>query len=397
MIETFIGQGVSLKSNGNVNVKATVTTEADTYIVGVAIGGVAVGLSAAISILEPTVLTYIGTTPYKAATAGAATGTIGSLKAAGVNVENNTTTTASSTVLSVAGGAIAVNGNVLLVFNNTVAYAAINKMPVTATGDINVDAYMNSNANSFLGAATVGAVAVGVTVSYVRLGSENVALIDTSGAAVRAVNIHLYAGRDVAGKRNSSSASATALAASVAGIAVNLNAAVADNDSINNAEISGSGSLTADAALNVGANGTATANAEVIGISAGAISVAASVAVALLRSEQKALISGSHIKAGSLEVISRLNHNQQKSSIARLRTGSGGLITVTANVAVAYGRSSSMAKIDGASIDVTGGNINVGSYGNADVLSEITNLSVSAITANVMVGVAYSRLHYGIT
>jgi hypothetical protein len=83
MVETMIGQGVSLKSTGDVNVKATVTTEADTYIVGAAVGGVAVGLSAAISILEPTVLTYIGTTPYKQTpTAGSVTGTTGSITAA---------------------------------------------------------------------------------------------------------------------------------------------------------------------------------------------------------------------------------------------------------------------------------------------------------------------------
>jgi len=392
MIETFIGQGVSLKSTGDVNVKATVATEANTYIVGVTIGAVAAGLSAAISILEPTVLTYIGTTPHKQTpTAGAATGTIGSLEAVNVSVENNTTTTASSTVLSVAGGAVAVKGNALLVFNNTVAYAAINKMPVKAAGNINVDAYMNSQADSFLAANTGGAVAVGVTVSYVRLGSENVAMIDTTGAAVRAVNINVYAGRDLAGKRNSSLASATAVAASVAGIALNLNAAVADNDSTNSAEISGSGSLTATEDLNVGANGTATANAEVRGISSGLISVAASVAVALLRSEQNALISGGHIKAGSLKVISNLNGNIENSSISRLKTGSGGLITLIGNVAVAYGRSSSTAKIDTVSVDVTDGIITIGSYGNAGALSEITNLSAGAITANVMVGAAYSQ------
>ena len=367
-VETLIGQGVRLKSEGTVYVKAEVDADADNYIVGVAVGGAAVGLSAAIAILDPTVLTYIGITPYEETpTAGAATGTTGSITAVHVNVENNITTTAASTVLSVAAGGLGVNGNALLVFNNTVAYAAINKMPVTATGNINVDAYMDSQAESVLAAATVGTFSVGVTVSYVRLGSENVAMIDTTGVTVKANNIYVYAGRDAEGQRNRSSASSTALAASVGMIAVNLNAAVADNDTVNNAVIQGSGNVIADAALRVGANAIATANAQVIGIDYGAASVAGSFAVALLRGEQRAAISGGDIKAGSLEVVSRLNDNASESSVAKLFTGSGGLITVGANVAVAYGRSRSLAEINAASVNITGtsGSIS-GSYGAAE-------------------------------
>lgn len=390
-VETLIGQGVSLKSTGNVKVKSDVDAEADTYIVGVAVGGGAVGLSAAIAILDPSILSYIGITPYKdTPTAGAATGITGGISAANVKVENNVATNAMSTVLSVAGGGLAVNGNALLVFNNTVAYAAINRMPVSATGNIDVDAYMNSRAESILASVTVGTYAVGVTVSYVRLGSENVAMIDTTGVEVTANNINVYAGRE--GQRNNSSAQSTALAAAAGMLAVNANAAVADNDTINNAVIQGSGTLIAAAALRIGANATATANAQVIGIDAGGISVAPSLAVALLRSEQRAAIKGGNIEAGSLEVISRLNKNSPASSEARLITGSGAAIAVKANIAVAYGRSKSLAEVDAANVDI-GGNITVKSCGTAGVLSEITNLNLSMglCTANIMVGVAYSQ------
>lgn len=63
----------------------------------------------------------------------------------------------------------------------------------------------------------------------------------------------------------------------------------------------------------------------------------------MLRSEQRAEVDGPNVQAGSVTVVSNLNTNDRVTSSAELLTGGGALFEAKANVAVAYGRSSSIA------------------------------------------------------
>ena len=78
---------------------------------------------------------------------------------------------------------------------------------------------------------------------------------------------------------------------------------------------------------------------------------------------------------------------------AVLKTGTGGLISAAANIAVAYGRSASEAIAAPYTLSLSGGNVRVGSYGNAGVKTYIYNISspVAAVTAAAMVGAAFAQ------
>lgn len=393
VVESMIGQGVSIEASGNVKVASRVETAADALLVSVGLGGFSVGIGVAVVVLDADILTYAGVTPGDTVSAGAVGNSVGTIKANKLQIVSDVNSAASATIASISGGLAAVNGNVLLVFNSVDSKTGISRINVETTGDIDVDANMDSSSRSFILSAAVGNISVGVTVSYVSLKSANLAFIDTEGVSIKSINgsIDVFAGRESESGKNIATAETEAVAGAAGGIAVNLNAAVADNNAKNNAVVSGSGSLSARYAVNVAANGEATAKAKVTGVTVSVVSVAGSFAVSLLRSEQLAELKEANVSAGGLSVISNLNKNIDEVSEAELETGTGGLITVTANVAVAYGRSRSVANVMPQSLTVTGGNVKVGSYGNANVLSKTSNLDVSVASAAMMVNVAYSQ------
>ena len=422
LVETFIAQGVTVGSGNkatapNLNLLSTVTSNARAFTVGVTGGAVAVGAAVAVVILEPTVHTYLGAAP--GTSAGGDPAVRGEIAANQITITNDITTEAASYAARITGGAIAVTPQVLLVFNRTDAYAGINRINVEAAGKIAIDGYLDANAKSYVAQLTGAAVAVGVVVTYVLLDSTNLAEIDLTGSTVQAASVDLFTGRE--GDKNQATAEALAVAANAGAVSVGLNAAVADNYTKNIARILGgdADTLLVTGALNLGAYGMATANAQVWGVSAGAISVLGSAAVALVRNEQRALVEGGSITAGSLSAISSLNQDLSgmqyvdaagvpgagnvlqdtldgdsgKAAVfAGLITGNGGAIAVTADVAVAYGRAVSLANILPHSLQITGnGSVNVSSVGSANVLSQSLNQSLGAITATVIVNVAYSQ------
>ena len=219
---------------------------------------------------------------------------------------------------------------------------------------------------------------MGITTSYVGMNASNTAYIDTTGATVEADgSVDVFAGRE--DDRNTIHTEATAVAGAVGGTAVNLNAAVADNNAYNSAQLRGNGRLKTASKLAIGANALADSVATIYGVTVGVTSVAASVAVSLLRSTQEAKITGSNIEATGLDVISNLNADADEAPArAELYVGSGGLISAAANVAVAYGRSKSVANAAPTSVTITGnGDVKVGSYGIGNVLSKTGNMTAA--------------------
>ncbi|NLF27278.1 MAG: hypothetical protein GX592_05215, partial [Clostridiales bacterium] len=389
-VDTYIGRGATVNrhnSNG-VTAGAEVDASSRAYVLSVAvsIGGAAVGLTAAVSVVRPTVLTYIGSTPSGHTENPGANGSGGSVKAGSVRVENKVSTLSRALIAAFSAGGISVNGSALLAFNMTDAAASLTRANVQVDR-LDINAYMNAAARSLVLAGTVGGAAIGVTVSYAGLTASNVAEIDNS--AVTAANtVNVGAGKEM---QCAFAAEAVAVAGNIGLVSAGLNAAIADNNAQNIARIVG-GTVAATEKLEVNASGSATAEAKVRGVSVGiGINVAGTFVLSLQRIRQKALISGGTVEVGFLDVKSTLNNASGETSKAKIETGSGGLVSVTANIALAYGRSSSVASVQAQLLNATN-DILVGSYGYQQVSVDIANLTdASYYGAAVMVGLAFAQ------
>ena len=375
--KTELGTG-KYEISGNVKINSAVNTNAESFIVGVALGGVAVGLNAAVVNQHAEILTQIlGDRASSLVVCG------------NVTVSNDITATAKSTVISVAGGGVGVGGNVLLVFSDMDATAAIIDMPFTVSGNVTVSANMKADSVANLAAATVGGVAVGLSTSYVGLNAKNVAMLEVpEGIAGSAASIQVYAGD--ANHINSFDSTASTVAGTVGAVAVGLNAAVADINASNKAMILSKGTIIGS--VDVQANSAAAAQAEIYFVSAGGVNVAAATAVSLLRIKQLAEVDIVNLKnSGNFNVSSMLNEGAGKiPSYVKLVTVSGGVLNASANVAVAYSLSESIAKaILHNATNV--GNIMVNSSGSADAKSETLNQSVGVFNGSVYVNVAYAK------
>ena len=375
--ETILAKG-KYTISGDADIHAVVNTNAESYIVGVALGGIAVGLNAAVVNQHANIVTQI------------LGDSASSLTASGnVTVSNDITSTAKSAVSAVAGGGVGVGGNVLLVFNNMEAIAAIINVPFNVNGNVTVRTGMNANSEATLAAATLGGVAVGLSTSYVGLNAKNLAYLELAKNAVaKAASIRVYAGS--ADDKNSFNATASTVAGGAGAVNVGLNAAVADINATNEAKILSKGTLTGG--VDVQANSTAAALAEIYFASAGGVNVSAATAVSLLRINQLAEADVASIdNFNQFNVSAVLNDgSQSKASYAKVVTISGGMYNASANVAVAYTLSQNIAQ---ATIGTgTNGNyITVNSSGAADATSDTLNQSAGAFSGSVFVNVAYAK------
>ena len=389
-IYNSIGVG-SYDITGNVNVKTNANMAAESFIVGVSLGGVAVGLNAAVVNQHAVIDTGVK-----------GNGAVGSyVKAKNLDIVNDVIVTANSSVIAIVGGGVGVGGNVLLVFNNVDSKAGIINMPITlnssdiGAGTLTVSAKMNAQSSAALASATVGAVAVGLSTSYVGLNAKNLAYIELDEASkIVAEQINVLAGKsdDI----NSFSSTATTVAGQAGVVSVGLNAAVADINASNQAKLSSKGEIQAK--VNVQACSDAEALAEIYYVSFGDVNVSAATAVSLLRIKQLAeadiaKIDGSNVSNGfNVHVLSQLNKtsNNKIPSHALLVTMGGGVYNASANVAVAYSLSENVAR---AIIEngTQGHQLHVKSEGSADAKSETVNQSAGAFNGSVFVNVAYAR------
>lgn len=383
---TFVGRNVTITGATTLDVTANHTTTANVYLLNVAGGGTASGVSAVVAIVAPEIYTYIGATPDSEET------TSGTIQANTVNVKNTVTSMAKPGLAVATGGSVAITGAVVVVINDTDALTGILRKNLTA-GTVNVSGNMDATAESEFASASVGSIAIGASIAYVQLRADNEARLDLTGAVVTADSVKVEAISDT-------KAVARALIVNAGGIVVNVNTAIADNRSANIARILGSekDELTATGNVEILVSGTATAEASITGLNlAATLNVNGSIAVAVLRNQQKALVEGGSISAKAITVTSKLNESQKAkpteadrvTAKATISVGSGGMTTLAADIAVAYGRSESIASIRAESLTVAE-NLSVATSGNAGTQAKISNLSgVSSLTGTVMAAFAY--------
>ena len=375
---TLVERGAKIDmtgENATLKVKGTSSTKADTFLLGVSIGSGAAGFGEAASIVSPTLNTGIGTT---------GSGTVSLGKLASVDVLNDVTSSATANVLSVSAGGVALQGNVLLVFNDTDATAKVANASGTL-GSMKSNGELGATGRSRLAAAAVGGSAGGVSVSYVDVDSKNNAILDTDNFTATVLgDLTVSTGEDDTRK---TSADAASVAAGIAAtVSVSLNAAVARNRAVNSATITGKRGLTA-ANVNLKANANGDADARFYGLSVGTGSVAGSVDVALNETTAKAIMK----LDGALNANLNAASDVDGATTAKMYTGSGAIYGAKVNVAVAYGKTNSIVDVDIAKAPTKKVDIAAHSTGKDDVTTTIDNQSFEVFSAAAMVGTAYSK------
>lgn len=401
-VDTFIGQGVVISGATTVTVASDIDSGADAVILSVAVGGVAVGATIAVTVLRPTVLTYIGVTP---------TGTVltpsqgsgGSVTASGmVTVKNDVSGNATATGLSFAGGSMgSLNGTVALALNFVTGYAAINKANVSA-GSIDVTALMDGDSTVTALAGTFdGSLAMGLIIGIAYISTDNRALIDLTGAHVSATGtVSVNAGRDGTAGTGAydSTATANVTTATVGAAAISVNVALTINQSGNRALVQGTSGTLSAGSLEIYAKGTAQAQTTIRGINAGGLNIALSVAVALLKSWQEASLSGGGtVTVGTLTVQSYQNTGKAAGTYdakANVFSGGGGLLSATAFIAIVRADATGIASAAAASLTVTGA-VTIQSYARSFAGVFIDKVSVDFLSIGIMYGNAYAKGTFG--
>ncbi len=427
-VDTFIGQGVSISNSGSITLLSDIQTAAEALILSFSVGAGAFGVTFAISVLNPTVLTYIGVTPnddiiaHSAVSDGSPYGTI-SVSGA-IAVTNDVSGTANTIGLSfAASGMMSLNGAVGIAVNSLTGYAAINKTNVTA-GSITVTALMDGNATVRAYAATIsGANAIGLILAIAIIDSDNRAMIDTSDSHIKASSISVNAGGDSGGYNSKAYVDVTTATLAASTFAVNV--AIAINRAGNRAIVKGSSGFMNEAgstgSLSINARGISQAITNIKGINAGAVAIAMSVTVAVLSSTQEAILQGSSsYYLSSLTVESHHNTdtdpdpildlitgdpvnrvsdpvgggNVDADAVAKIFAGGGGLISATAFISVATANATGTASASAGYLSVDS-EIKVHSYGRSRAAVVIQKAEISAVSVGIMVGVAYAKGTFG--
>ena len=308
-IRTYIGQGTTLYSSGVVTVDSQFDTHAEGYILSVAAGAVGVGVSVVIVVSYAESLAYIGSTPGGyAADAKATTGVTGAIHASGVRVNNNLSAEVFIYGFGLAAGGVAVNGLVALGINIASAVAAINKINIYTPGSAAVKSAVDGDTTVITTALVGGGVAVGATVALALLATQNKALIDVTNVRFEAGSVSLSAG--TLANPFDSEARTIVVTGAAGGVAVAVNFAIAINSSKNFALLQGTGgTLLALNAISVQAIGNTRAYAIIANVAIGGVAANISLAISVIRSEQKAVINlpSGTVNTGAVTVTSEQN------------------------------------------------------------------------------------------
>ncbi|MGF7003762.1 hypothetical protein M2149_002167 [Lachnospiraceae bacterium PFB1-21] len=323
-IETAITQGATIVGAINettkntdllVNVHSDFTTNASVYIIGVALGGVAVNGTVAIIISSASSQTYIGAADSQE---GNVT-TIGKIVAKEVKVNGQLNSEVKVIGLNVAAGIITVNGAVALAFNRLNNVAAIRRINVQAE-KITVLANIAGNTSVSVSSITGGAIAIGAIVALGQIKSVNRSEIDFSNVRIEAQEITVSAG--TADKPYESEALVTIIAGGAGALAVALNFAIALNQSENYGRVYGdNGTLVADK-LQVSADGKTRAYATAIVATLAGVAANVTMAYAKILSKQEAKVSGSgSYQLGALTVYSYQNKDEPQEKPMSIEVG----------------------------------------------------------------------------
>jgi Ca2+-binding RTX toxin-like protein len=335
VVSAEIRSGAILDAGGNIVVRAVSDNTAEADAFGLAIGGVAIGVSLA-----------------DARSEGITTASVDGTLLAGGNatVEAISLDTARTDVTAAAGGIVSGSGadGDARATPTTSAYIAANRT-ANVTGALTVSANATPQALSDVGGFAIGGVTVGVQKSYARTGA-NVDAFVGSGAqlTVGSLNIQGILSKPTSGR------SAQAFASGVAGGLVGINGTNVDTltDSVVDAYISDNVQIGSVGNVNVSAFSTSTSFAEATGIAIGLLAAGANPADAVSSITTNASIAtGVVINAGGALAVEATASDEVR---ARARSGSGGIIVGSAADAETRSTGQTRATLSAASVVVGG-------------------------------------------
>ena len=298
--QAYISNGATVAAQQNVDVYALADDSVQTYVAGFGGGlGALVGSVSVWSIGEPYSAGYTdgnqsdgtvqgvpsgqlnGSDSQAEGQGGAASSQIGAITNASKNGATGNTQYVGGTVSgaqSGAGGAIT-PGMISQMINSTqvpqgtVAFIGSGAQ-VTAGNNVNVQAQSEVSYTTFVGAVTVGAVAVGGSIAVANIEGNTQAYIDTNAKVSAGGTVTVNA--VLAGDH----ASGTALAGSGGIVAVGAQVIDIQDSSTESATINSGASIPQAAQVNVTASATRSLDAEAIGGNFGLVAAGAGVAIA---------------------------------------------------------------------------------------------------------------------
>ena len=380
----MIERGASIEAeNGNVTVKAVSDTTANAYLIsGHGSAGRAAGMNGAIVYVRPNIKTTVGVEGD-----GPAATSLKQLN--NVTVRNVVSSEADVGVLSLSvglGGSF--QGNALLVFNDTDALAKVANTTLDVQ-NLTIKSDLGAEGDSKMLAIVAGKSAVGISVAYVDVSSKSNAELDTSKVTGK-IKGTLTVESGTAGKKTK--ALALGIAAQVGLYAAGgINVTLAKNSAENNAAIYGSTTALNAATVNVNAKSDATTRTRMYGLSLSKYATIAATAESVKNeATSRATV---YLENGTINGDLNISSQTTGSTKAYMLTGSGSLVGVDTNVAIAHGKTRSLVDVTMGKAPLSGKYaINATNTGNKDDLKvDINNISVHALTVAVMVGLGYSQ------
>ncbi|MBR2526896.1 MAG: hypothetical protein IKE58_00245 [Blautia sp.] len=383
--DTDIYRGAKITSDGgegSVNVKGITKTTANSYILSLSGGAVAANLAGAVTIADAKVNTGIGVKgpEDKNAEINFVNGE--------VNVLNDIYTKSAPHVIAASVGLGAMNGSVLLAFNETKGLAGMANTNLRVK-DLTINSDLGAEGTADLTSLSVGGVAIGIGVNYVDMHADNAAKLDITDDFDVRNNLTVTTGT---GKNRYSKATAKTIAATAGLLSVGVNAAVARNRTVNRVEVTGKHEL-ATGNLTIGAKQNADTTAKVLGLNLSAAQIAASFGIALNEAESR-----TYLKLPSLKInkATKIANELIGTTNSSLTNGGGALLSVTTNVATAYGRTQSKVKVDlTEKASEFGTGFTVRNTPKNTVNATVDNLSgLSGVSAAAVFGSAYGQDDY---
>lgn len=379
--DTVVERGAHIKStdgDGSMTVKGNADIGTNAYLFTFDVGMVGFGLSAAYANVKPTLNTTVGIDGK---------GTTNLEGMGRVDILNDIKSQADSNLLSASAGLGSILGSVMLVFNDTVATAKAGSISGQVNG-LNINSSLKADNNSKVSIISGGAGALGVSVNYVDVHSQNTAELDTDDLTAKLNNLWISTGDQ--DKTYTTSANAESMAGIAGGIAGGVNTAIAHNRAQNYATLNGKSELNVSRLI-MNAWGAGNSSAKLSGLSIGAADVMASVVSAVNEATNSITM---HV--GGLSDTEALNVSSDLSGTtnAVLETGAGSLLGIDVNVATAYGRTTSQIDLEVAKATTRAITVNIGNNGADDVNTSIDNLNYSLLNVATMVGVAHSQDDY---
>ncbi len=290
-----ITDGATIIAANAVKVIATSDRTFTPVLVGISVGGIVAGVSAAVVIAGGTTSATVG-----AANIGKSD-TVGSLTVTATGTVHTT-----PTAIGITAGGIAITGTLAVAIITPTVQAILTNANFTVTGDVTIKATSIANINANAAGFTGGFGAVGASIAYVKLNPTITAALGMSGSdsvggniSVTAWNNYSLAGPTGDGAHATVVAGAGGVVAAVGAVAF------VEANAHTTASLTGSTSVTAGGTISVTAQNSSVASSTNVALAVGLVGAGISYASATASPTTQATLTSPGVQATSVTVTSQ--------------------------------------------------------------------------------------------